>query len=66
MLYSSWLNFLMMKPLSCQIIKLFLPSTGPYDILLPYLKCNILNHWLWKGPQKEAISFKFPFFPQKR
>lgn len=37
MLYSSWLNFLMMKQLSCQIIKLLLPSTEQYDFLLPYL-----------------------------
>lgn len=60
-LYSSWLNFLMMKPLSCQIIKLLLPSRMRHDFLFLYLKeCNILTYWVEK-PLMKYISFFFLF-----
>ena len=42
--------------------KIISPFYGVMIFSSPIWKCNILNHWLWKYPQKEVISFYFSFF----
>ena len=55
MLYSSWLNFLMMKPLSCQIIKLFLPSMGLWYSF--HLSENVIFRIIGCGNSLKRKSF---------
>lgn len=42
--------------------KIISPFYGIMIFSSPIWKYNILNHWLWKYPQKEVISFYFSSF----